>query len=109
MFSRGSLQRTEAALRAAGRKLDAAAPAAEHAGAGIVARNMQARAPFRTGRLRGSIRADGSSAVADVPYAIPVDRGHGSAPATHYAEDGADSSSAGVVTAMVAIFRTALG
>jgi len=109
LFRPGSLEKTQAALRAAGRKLDAAAPSAEAAGAKIVARNMAARAPVRTGHLRGSIRAEGSSAVADASYAIPVDRGHGTVPASLYAEEGADASRGGITAEMAAIFRTALG
>lgn len=90
-------------------RMEAAAPAAEHASAEVVARNMQARAPIRTGRLRASIHAEGSSAIADTPYAIPVDRGHGPVPAQPYAEEGAEASYREIESAMIAVFRTALG
>jgi hypothetical protein len=63
----------------------------------------------RTGRLRASIRAEGSSAVADVPYAIPVDRGTVNMSAQPFAEAGAKAAEPQVVAAMIAVFRTALG
>jgi hypothetical protein len=103
------VERTKAALKLAQVKLEATAPAAEHASAEIVARNMQARVPVRTGRLRASIRADGSSASADVSYAIPVDRGTTFMRAQPYAEDAAKASIPEIVATMTAAFRTALG
>lgn len=108
-FRRGSLARTQAALKLAEAKIRAAAPSAENASAEIVARNMRARAPVRTGHLRDSIRAEGSSAAAETPYAIPVDRGHDQVPAQPYAEQGAEASTSEIVATMTAIFRTALG
>lgn len=106
---RASLARTEAALRLAQRKIELTAPVAEHASAEIVARNMQARAPVRTGHLRASIHAEGSAAVAETPYAVPVDRGHDNVPADPYAEGGAQASMGGITMTMAAIFRRALG
>jgi len=103
------MERTTLALKGAELKVAAAAPTAENAGAEIVAREMQARAPVRTGRLRGSIHAEGSAAVADVPYAIPVDRGTDHMAAQPFAEDGAKAAERGVEAAMIAVFRTALG
>jgi len=109
MFQARSLEKTEAALKTARLKLEAAAPAAEKAGAEIVAHKMQDRAPVRSGRLRGSIHAEGSSAVADAPYAIPVDRGTVHMRAQPFAEDAADASTREIEAAMIAVFRTALG
>jgi hypothetical protein len=109
MTSVRGVERTKLALKAAALKLDAAAPAAEHGSAEIVARNMVARVPVRTGRLRASIRADGSSAIADVSYAIPVDRGTTFMRAQPYAEEAAKASTAEIVAEMTAVFRAALG
>lgn len=108
-FTARSMAQTKAALKAAEVKVAAAAPTAENAGAGVVAREMQSRAPVRTGALRASIHAEGSSAVADVPYAIPVDRGTDHMAAQPFAETGAKAAEPGVVAAMTAVFRTALG
>jgi hypothetical protein len=103
------VERTEAALKLAQVKLEAASSPAEHASAGIVARNMQARVPVRTGRLRASIRAEGSKANADVSYAIPVDRGTTFMRARPYAEEAAQASIPEIVATMTAAFRAALG
>lgn len=100
VFTATSLKRTELAIKAAGLKTAAAAPSAEHSGAEIVAREMAARAPVDTGRLRASIHAEGSSAVADTPYAIYVEPFAGAA---------AQAAKNGVEVAMIAVFRAALG
>ena len=108
-FTAASLKRTNAALRTAQLKVAATAPKAEGLGATEVAKQMAARAPARTGRLRASIRADGSSAVAQVPYAIPVDRGTVNMAAQPFAEDGAQAAVPAVAATMAAAFKAALG
>lgn len=103
------VEATKRALKLAALKLEAASPAVEHAGAEIVAGHMRQVVPVRTGRLRASIRADGSSAIADVSYAIPVDRGTTFMRAQPYAETGAKASYAEIEAEAIAIFRKALG
>jgi hypothetical protein len=103
------VERTEAALKLAQVKIEAASVPAEHASAEIIARNMQVRVPVRTGRLRASIRAEGSEASANVSYAIPVDRGTTFMRARPYAEEAAKASIPEIVAAMTAAFRAALG
>jgi len=99
-FTASSLHRTEAALKLAAVKTAAAAPAAEHQGAVVVAQEMAARAPVLTGKLQRSIRAEGSSAVADTPYALYQEPFAG--PAARAAEPR-------TIGAMIAVFRAALG
>jgi hypothetical protein len=99
-FTAQSIERTKLALKAAGLKLAVATPAAERSGAEIVAAEMRSRAPVDTGRLRGSIRPDGSSAIAAAPYAVYVDP---------FAAAAADAAMPRVEAAMIAVFRTALG
>lgn len=108
-FTAASLKRTNLALKTAQVKVAAAAPTAENRAAEQVARQMAARAPVRTGRLRASIRAEGSSAVAEAPYAIPVDRGTENMAAQPFAEDGAKAAAPEVVATMAAVFKAALG
>lgn len=96
-----SVARTKVALKAAALKLDVAAPTAEHAGAERVAAEMAARAPVDTGKLKASIHAEGSSAVADVPYALYVQ--------PVFAGAAAQAAETQVEAAMIAVFRTALG
>lgn len=90
-------------------KVAEAAPSAEHDGAEVVAANMRLRVPVRTGRLRASIHAEGGSAVADVSYAVPVDRGTIYMRAQPYAEAAARASYGGIEASMIARFRKALG
>jgi hypothetical protein len=99
-FTQASLRKTEAALKAAELKTAAAASTAEHKGAVVVASEMAARAPVDTGRLQASIRAEGSSAVADTPYALYQEPFAG--PAARAAEPN-------TIAAMIAVFRAALG
>jgi HK97 gp10 family phage protein len=103
------IEKTKVALTKAVAKVEAAAPGAEHAGAEIVAGQMRNRAPVRTGTLKNSIRAEGSAAVATVPYAIPVDRGTVNMAAQPFAEEGAKAAESEVEAAMASIFRAALG
>jgi len=111
VFTKASVNRTKAALKAAERKLIAAAPSAEAAGAAIVAREMRARAPVRSGELRASIGTSGSQAQATAGHAIPVDRGvpGRNMAAQPYAEDGAKAAAPEVIATMAARFRAALG
>ena len=99
-FTSQSVARTKLALKEAEIKLVAATPTAEHAGAEAVAREMQARAPVDTGRLRASIHADGSEAVADAPYALYVEPFAGAA---------AQAAKHEVEASLIAVFRAALG
>jgi Bacteriophage HK97-gp10, putative tail-component len=101
--------KTKLALKEAEFKVDAAAPRAEEVSARIVALNMQARAPVDTGYLRNSIRVEGSKAMATARYAVPVDRGTATHRAQPFAEEAAEASRSGVIAAMTAVFRTALG
>jgi hypothetical protein len=100
VFTAESKRRTEIALKTAGLKVAAAASTAEHAGAEPVAREMAARAPVDTGRLRASIHAEGSQAVAGVDYALYVEP---------FAAAAADAAAHEVEAAMIAVFRAALG
>lgn len=104
-----SLRNTQLAFRRAQAKLAAAASKAEAAGAAEVAREMAARAPVQTGKLKASIRAQGSSAVATAPYAVFVDKGTGDTRAQPFAEEGVKAATSKVEEAMAAVFRTALG
>lgn len=92
----------EAALKAKLAALEvrmrAAASPATHAGATAVARQMAAVAPRDTGRLASSIRAEGSSAVAGVSYAVY---------APPFAAAAAHQAEPAVVSSMSAVFRAA--
>jgi len=103
------VEATKHALTEAVRKVEAAVPRAENVSAEVVAQQMRGRVPVRTGRLKASIRAEGSSAIADVSYAIPVDRGTTFMRAQPYAEAAAEASHTMIEAAMTAVFRTALG
>jgi len=108
-FTAASLKRTNLALKAAQLKVTAAAPTAENRGAQQVAQAMAARAPVRTGRLRASIHAEGSQAVATADYATPVDRGTDHQAPQPFAEEGARAAAPAVATTMAAVFKAALG
>jgi hypothetical protein len=99
-FTATSMQKTKLAIKVAGLKIAAASGSAENAGAQAVARAMQAKAPVDTGKLRASIHADSSSAVADAPYALYVEP---------FAAAAAMSAAHEVEATMIAVFRAALG
>ncbi len=108
-FTAASLKRTQVALKLAEAKVRATAPTAEERSAEQVAQAMAARAPVNTGALKRSIHAEGSSALADVRYAIPVDRGTVNQAPQPFAESGAKAAEPQVIATMVAVFRAALG
>lgn len=89
-------------------KMAAVAPAAEGAGAQVVARYMGVYAPVDTGDLRGSIGVEGSSAVAAAPHAVFVEKGTRNRPATPFASEAAQASETEVSVAMATVFKAAI-
>lgn len=103
----------EAKLRAILARVEASKPVATRAGAEVVAQNAQRLAPRLTGDLQGSIGVEQAGrearAVARAPHAGFQERGtsrHGAQP---FMSPAVSSSTPGIVSAMVAIFRAAIG
>jgi HK97 gp10 family phage protein len=108
--------RTQAAFLKVRTKFEAASPIAARAGASIIQREMVARAPVRTGRLRNSIATDvtstGEGATArvgaDVPYDRFVQLGTVYMEPQAYGEEAAVSGTAAVVGVIAAVYKAVL-
>jgi HK97 gp10 family phage protein len=103
----------EAKLRAILARVEASRPAATRAGAEVVAQNAQQGAPRLTGDLQASVgveqQGSDAAAVARAPHARFQERGtsrHGAQP---FMTPAAQASTGGIVAAMTAIFRSAIG
>jgi HK97 gp10 family phage protein len=103
----------EAKLRAILARVEASKPAATRAGAEVVAQNAQRQAPVLRGEIREGIGVEqvgnDARAVARAPHSGFQERGtsrHGAQP---FMGPAAQQSPPGIVSAMVAIFRAAIG
>jgi HK97 gp10 family phage protein len=103
----------EAKLRAILARIQASEPMATRAGAEVVAQRAQQLAPKDKGVLEGSIGVEQSGtdaqAVAKAPHAKFQESGtsrHGAQP---FMKPAAQQATPGIVSAMVAVFRAAIG
>lgn len=109
------IPQTRLALKKVQLQLEAAAGPASKAGGEVVQRQMQARAPRRTGLLVSLISTDESAlgegattkVGSDAPYDRFVQRGTIHMRAQPYGEQAAAASVPGVIAAMIPIFKAA--
>lgn len=109
------IPQTKLALKKVQLQIEAAAGPASKAGGEVVQRNMQARAPRRTGFLVSligtEVDASGGGAVtkvgSDAPYDRFVQRGTRYMSAQPYGEEAGNASIPGIIEQMAAIFKAA--
>jgi len=85
---------------------------AEVAGAKVIAKDMQARSPVDTGKMRSSIHVEltksGAKAVVSVPYARFVEFGTVYQNPQPFVAESADEAEGPVLSSMVAVFKRIL-
>jgi HK97 gp10 family phage protein len=103
-----NLRAVQRALLKVAAQVEAAAPAAEHAGAEIVAAKARANAPRRTGRGAASIHAEGGKAIVGEGYMRFPEEGTVNMAAEPFLAPAAEGSKGEVALAMAGIFRRAV-